>query len=78
MRGQNLQNYLLFALSNKMLALMVKPMSFMREIAMTRDIDPDEFLVTDDEFEGKAAQFLSMLTMPGSPMADEEEMLNAA
>jgi len=78
MRGQNLQNYLLFALSNKMLALMVKPMSFMREIAMTRDIDPDEFLVTDDEFEGKAAQFLSMLTMPGSPMADEEELLNAA
>lgn len=81
-RGENIQQFLMFALSNQFLQFLVKPMPLLREVAKTRDIDPDEFLVTDEEFEAKVQQFMNMMQPPperGIPgEAIPGEMANAA
>ncbi len=66
-RGQNILSLFQFALSNQLTAQATKVMEFLRELARTRDIDPDKFFLTDDELAAQAEQ-----------MAMEQEQLAMA
>ena len=55
-RGQNILNLFQFALSNQLTAQATKVMEFLRELARTRDLDPDKFFMTDDELAAQAQQ----------------------
>jgi hypothetical protein len=48
-RGENLQNFLMFALSSPVLAPLVKPRPLLAEVARTRGLDADAFLRTEEE-----------------------------
>jgi hypothetical protein len=60
-RGENLQNYFMFMISNQMTGMMLRPMEFAREIALARDIDPEKFLLSTPEFEARSQQYMQML-----------------
>lgn len=60
MRAENLQNFMLFMLSNQLTQLMIKIPEMTHEIAKTRDIS-ESFLATTEEYETKAGQFLEMM-----------------
>lgn len=50
-RGANILSLAQFALSNQLTAQFVKVIEFLRELARTRDIDPDKFFMTDIEIQ---------------------------
>jgi hypothetical protein len=71
-RGQNILSLAQFALSNQMSAGYVKVIEFLRELARTRDIDPDKFFMTDDEIQQQAmamqAQMEQQAILQGGPV----------
>jgi hypothetical protein len=58
-RGQNILSLANFALSNQLTTKFVKVVEFLRELARTRDIDPEKFFMTDDEIEQQAATMMA-------------------
>ncbi len=56
--GQNIQNFLMFLLSNEMTAQFAKVLPGLREIAKKRNIEPDMILKTDEEMQAE----MEMLT----------------
>ncbi len=59
-RGQSLIEFLSMMLSSPVLARLVKPVPFAREIAKIKDLEADDFIKTDDELKKESLQLAAL------------------